>query len=51
MLVEALCCVPWEQVPEEIAGVVPEHLLLADLVPTEGQGPPSKIIRSWIRVG
>jgi tetratricopeptide (TPR) repeat protein len=37
VLVEALCCGPWEQVPEEIASVVPEHLpLLADLVPAEG---------------
>ncbi|MFK8905424.1 tetratricopeptide repeat protein [Streptomyces sp. YS-3] len=52
VMVEALCCVPWEHVPEEIAGVVPEHLpLLTDLVPTEGQGPPPKIIRSWITVG
>ncbi|MFF5129322.1 tetratricopeptide repeat protein [Streptomyces syringium] len=37
VLVEALSWGPWEQVPEEIAGVVPEHLpLLADLVPAEG---------------
>ncbi|MFJ3777427.1 hypothetical protein ACIPX0_37605 [Streptomyces sp. NPDC090075] len=37
VLVEALCCAPWEQVLEEIAGVVPEHLpLLTDLVPAEG---------------
>lgn len=37
VLVEALCWGPWEQVTEEITGVVPEHLpLLADLVPAEG---------------
>ncbi|MEU9406626.1 hypothetical protein AB0E08_13165 [Streptomyces sp. NPDC048281] len=37
VLVEALCCVPWEQILEELADVVPEHLsLLTDLVPTEG---------------
>ncbi|MFJ8713833.1 tetratricopeptide repeat protein [Streptomyces violaceus] len=52
VLVEALCWGPWEQMIEEIAGVVPEHLpLLADLVPTEGWDPSSKIIRSWITVG
>ncbi|WP_063804159.1 hypothetical protein [Streptomyces roseifaciens] len=52
VLVEALRRGPWEQVPEEIAGVVPEHLsLLAGLVPTEGYGPRSKITRPWITVG
>lgn len=52
VLVEALRWGPWEQVPEEIAGVVPEHMsLLAGLVPAEGYGPRSKIIRPWITVG
>jgi hypothetical protein len=37
VLVEALSWGPWEQVTEEIAGVVPEHLpLLANLVLAEG---------------
>ncbi|MFF5313088.1 MULTISPECIES: hypothetical protein [Streptomyces] len=37
VLIEALCSGPWEQMPEEIAGVAPGHLpLLADLVLTEG---------------
>ncbi|MFD5475397.1 hypothetical protein [Streptomyces sp. NPDC127105] len=36
VLIEALCWSPWEQVTEEIADVVPEHLpLLADVAPGE----------------
>ncbi|MFC9855951.1 MULTISPECIES: hypothetical protein [unclassified Streptomyces] len=36
VLIEALCWSPWEQVTEEIADVVPEHLLLlADLASGE----------------
>ncbi|MFD8411415.1 hypothetical protein ACFV2Q_06560 [Streptomyces sp. NPDC059650] len=46
VLIEALCWSPWEQVTEEIADVVPEHLpLLADLAPGDSESP------SWITRG